>query len=257
LAGLDYISSNWTGYRSDVRVLRAESPNALYTLRALRDYYATMGFPEQAIIFGYRALKADAPDNDYRGGKVANLLSYEGRFRESIGLTRAILARQPNYAPGLGLLCRNYAFTGRATEALEIKKNLLFGGLNTDLALCDWGIDMAKHDRAAALRLLQTWQSGFPDGAVRLGANDIGWGYLILGDFDKATDWFERAYERHEPDLYRDFYTGLGVWDAAQPVHSYRLTPAYKALAAKPLFKAWQAEHDRIAAELAARGGAP
>lgn len=70
----------------------------------------------------------------------------------------------------------------------------------------------------------------------------------MLGDYAKANDWFERAYERREVDFFSNFF--LSRYEKS--VEKYRLTSGYRALTEKPLFKEWQAEHDRIAAALKA-----
>lgn len=50
---------------------------------------------------------------------------------------------------------------------------------------------------------------------------------------------------------YFDEYFRRG-WGYDKTYEKYRLTPGYKALAAKPLFRECEAEHDRVAAALAA-----
>jgi tetratricopeptide (TPR) repeat protein len=116
---------------------------------------------------------------------------------------------------------------------------------------CVFEIDVAAGDVSAALTILNNWIAEFPDKfphAVQE-ASDIAYAYVQLGDFDRANNWYERAYDRHEMDL---FYNIFQIDHA-----KYRQTVGFKALSRRPGFKVWQAEHDRIAAELAARGGAP
>ena len=81
-------------------------------------------------------------------------------------------------------------------------------------------------------------------------ASAFGAMHVLLGDFDKASDWFESAYERRDGGFFEVFYDqGFGYETA---LGKYRQTPGYKSLGAKPLFKQWQVEHDGIAAALAA-----
>lgn len=69
---------------------------------------------------------------------------------------------------------------------------------------------------------------------------------MTPGDFDKASDRFERAHEHRESTLFIELYSKeFGVQQAA--FQKYRMTPRYKALVQKPPFREWQAEHDRIA----------
>ena len=58
------------------------------------------------------------------------------------------------------------------------------------------------------------------------------------------------AYERRELLFFSGFYRR--GWGLEKKFEEYRKTPRFKALAEKPLFREWQAEHDRIAAALAA-----
>ena len=79
--------------------------------------------------------------------------------------------------------------------------------------------------------------------------------------FDKASAWFERGYERRETHYFANVFLAacidpscidLAGFGYGKALEAYRQTSGYKALAAKPLFQEWQAEHDRIAAALAA-----
>jgi len=52
--------------------------------------------------------------------------------------------------------------------------------------------------------ILNTWISEFPDkysDDIRE-ASDIGIAYVELNDFDRASDWYERAHDLHEQDLF-------------------------------------------------------
>ena len=76
-------------------------------------------------------------------------------------------------------------------------------------------------------------------------ASDAGLTYALVGDFDKAVTWLERAYDRKEPDWFAAPYYKI------VPPAFFKL-PRWKALTERPLYQDWQAAHDRVAAELAA-----
>lgn len=114
---------------------------------------------------------------------------------------------------------------------------------------CEWYVDLATGNFAEARKLSQFWDAEFPDKQVSAGS--LAYYNVLLGDFDRASELFERGYERREDAFFTYFFLrGFGYEKA---IAEYRTTSSYKALAAKPLFKEWQAEHDRIAAALAAQ----
>jgi hypothetical protein len=77
---------------------------------------------------------------------------------------------------------------------------------------------------------------GFPDKFTE--AELLSDGYAALRDHDSASDWYERAYRRRDPE----FFTATSKAINAR----YRVISArWKALTQQPLFKSWQAEHDR------------
>jgi hypothetical protein len=67
---------------------------------------------------------------------------------------------------------------------------------------------------------------------------------VALNDFDRASARYERAYERREFGFFR-----TASWSGAA---KYRLTARWKALTQQAQFREWQAEHDRLGADLAA-----
>ena len=106
---------------------------------------------------------------------------------------------------------------------------------------------MTAGDVADARAILARWTAGYPDESTY--ATDIAEHFVAVGDFDKASDWFERAYDGRENEVFESTYRA----DDAK----YHQTARWQALTRRAGFREWQAEHDRIAAELGARGGAP
>jgi TolB-like protein/DNA-binding winged helix-turn-helix (wHTH) protein len=247
---------DWLAAASDFRILRKQNPDDYRSFVALVNYYTEMGFPDEALA-QWRRLSVVQPNN-YRNSFVTLMaLEGAGRFRELIGITQAQLVHNPRDTGRIAELCAGYATTGQTAQASAVEERLR--GLQTDsdsqsnLRNCELYIDMAAGDRADFMRLQHVAESELPyrfsagPGFTGVSAVTFGVTYVLLGDFDKATDWFERAFERRG-FFFQFFYAG-GYGKAFE---KYRLTAGYKALAAKPLFKKWQAEHDRIAADLAA-----
>jgi len=242
---------DWHAAALDLRILRTQVPKSNSYFSALRRYLVNLGFMDEALA-AWEHFLTTAPQVAANQYVTLAVLSTAGHFQEQIAMARTMLANRPRDTQALSTLCTAYAASRRTGEASAIYEQLR--GLQTNIDSqtnfqnCEWSIDVATGNRAAALRLLQIWQSEFPDKGIEAG--DIASDYIVLGDFDRASDWFERAYEIHEYDFFVHFYPrGFG---AEKEFEKYRETTQYKTLAQKPLFKEWQAEHDRVAAALAA-----
>jgi len=236
---------NWQAATSDFRSLRAESPNHFRVLGGLRVYYDAMGFPDQAVAVMERALSLN-PLSDALRSTIINDLPGTHRYREAIIVARAILAHRPDDPWGLVTLCHGDVHTGQIGQARQVDDRLR--RLKSDSSdYCEFDIDVNAGDVADARAILGRWTAGYPDKFLL--ASDIAEHYVAVNDFDKASDWFERAYDRRESQVFESAYRA----DDAK----YRQTARWKALTQRAGFREWQAEHDRIAAELAARGGAP
>jgi TolB-like protein/tetratricopeptide (TPR) repeat protein len=249
----------WQAAASDIRVLIGQNPNGVYSLLGLWNYYAGLGFPERALA-AWQRMRTFQPEY-YRNDLVTVwALDETGRFQDLITVAQAQLVRNPRDTYRLAFLCSADAATGQIAQAQSLGERLRSLQNDSDSIFyfqdCRFYIAVAAGDRPEALRLLQMWESEFPEKGLYgpnltgISAGAFGATHVLLADYDKANTWFERAYERREPALFPYFcLRGFG-YEAA--LEKYRQTPGYKAFAAKPLFREWQAEHDRIAAALAA-----
>lgn len=249
----------WQAAASDIRILIGQNPNGFYSLLGLWNYYAGLGFPDHALA-AWQRMRAFQPE--YYRDDLVTIWAFDeaGRFQDLIRVAEAQLVRNPRDTYRLAFLCSADAATDQIAKARSVGERLrgLQNGFDSTFYSqdCQFYIAMASGDRPAALKLLQIWESEFPEkglygpNVTGILADAFGATYVLLTDYDKANSWFERAYERREPAFFPYFYLrGFGYEKA---IEKYRQTQGYKALAAKPLFKTWQAEHDRIASALAA-----
>jgi tetratricopeptide (TPR) repeat protein len=243
---------NWRAAGADFRILRSQNPDSIFTISGLWNYYAIMGFADEALA-QWRHLYAINP-NEYRNNvQTLWALGRAARFQEAIGVTKGQLVHSPRDTFRLDSLCGAYAATGQIDQARAIEERLDRLQTNSDSISdfqdCQFSTDMATGNRANALRIRHIVESRFPDNGIKAG--DIGIGYVQLGEFDKAGDWFERAHERRENNFFSVFFLKQ-AFAYEKAFEKYRMTPGYRALSQKPLFKEWQIEHDRIAAALTA-----
>jgi tetratricopeptide (TPR) repeat protein len=249
-AQLELSDWDWNAAASDFRAIRVEYPNNVWILSTLRVFYQAMGFPNEAIDAERRAQALD-PLSDHPKMLLLYSLIGGNRFPEAIAMARDIVTRHPDDAWRLEYLCDAYVRTAQIRAAREVSEHLRRLNSSDMVQDCDFEIDVAAGDDSEARTIMNNWIAEFPDKFpdAAQDASDIAKSYVALNNFDRATDWYERAYDRHEVDLFRY----ISEIDHAK----YRQTAGYKALSQRPGFKAWQAEHDKIAAELSARGGAP
>jgi tetratricopeptide (TPR) repeat protein len=248
---LELFAWDWRASASDLRVLESRNPNSDSVMIGLWNYYTYLGFPDEAFAT-WQHLSVIDP-RKYGNSLWAIWSPYsDGRFKEVIDAAAAVLANHPGNTDALRYICSSYAASGQIAEARKIAERLKAMHAYYDeqmrYAACDMDIALATGNRSNALRILKIWESDFPDKLSH--ALDISTAYVTLGDFDRATDWFQRAYERRESDFFAGFFLkGFGYEKA---IEMYRQTAGYKALAERPLFKKWQAEHERVAEAVAA-----
>src|SRR6202042_2432261 len=114
-----------------------------------------------------------------------------------------ILVHRPDEPWGLITLCHGDVHTDQIGEARQIENHLR--RLKSDSAdYCAFDIDVNSGDIADAREILARWTAGYPDKSRF--ATDIAEHYVAVNDFDKASDWFERAYDSHEVEFFESVY---------------------------------------------------
>lgn len=242
---------NWRAAASDNLALASAHPNNVSVLRGLRLFYAWMGLDDESLSVIRRAQTLDPASNTLKELRLYALgglrLSYPpGNYEEASQVANDLLTHQPDRMAAVWTLCVVNAHTGRMQEALRLLEQLRQREKpNEPLTFfeqCKFEVDTVTGNRSAALKLIQHWIANFPDKVSS--ASLIAGGFVELKDYDRASDWFERAYDRREVDLFTYVYWPQGA--------VYRQTAPWKALTQRPAFREWQAVHDQLAAELKA-----
>ena len=121
------------------------------------------------------------------------------RYDEAIAQFRSVIEMDPNFASAHAELGGVYAQTGRYREAmLEWQKASTLEG-EKELAAV-WGKYAASGDYRGGVRkvveiLEERAKRKYVDPAR------IAWGYIRLGDKDRAFQWLEKAYQEHSGNL--------------------------------------------------------
>jgi tetratricopeptide (TPR) repeat protein len=243
LLDVELDSWNWSKAAEYASSLRNTNPDNADAAAFLRHYYEHMGFPDEAIAERRRSLALD-PLSVETAMRLADLLNYADHYDEAVAVTRPVLAHNPDHLWALVNLCNAYAFEGRIKEAEALAEHLHRLKSGDEADECAFDISANSKGHSAAQSIVKKWTAAFPDSFPF--ASYLAEDCVYLGDFDRAAEWYERAYERRESGFFRATYWVDGA--------KFRTTPRWKALTQKELFKEWQAEHDRIAAGLKVAG---
>lgn len=128
------------------------------------------------------------------------ILFCERRYEETIGLLRRVLESDPNYYVARWFLGMSYEQLGAYDEAIAIHKQTLALSVFTHPISCLGrcyalaGRCAEAEQMLAELHLLASRQYVSPYAFAFI--------YSVLGETDLAFEWFERAYEGHDPKLF-------------------------------------------------------
>jgi TolB-like protein len=242
---------DWAGARRDARSLQMAAPNSAKVLHEMFRFYEFMGFPDLALAAAEGAARLDPLSFSDRFN-VATFLLHDARFSQAIVATKAALALRPHQPVALAVLCVSAANAAQLDLAYATENELTLSGKtkgahsadDTSDALCRFAIAAAERRLDRAHAIVDELAGGFPRSGI--GAYDLGEKYSIVGDFQKAGFWFSRSYDN------KGFLMFLLPGDKLVPSR-FRNSPEYRTIIDQPLFRNWQAAHEAVAHDLAAR----
>jgi TolB-like protein/DNA-binding winged helix-turn-helix (wHTH) protein/tetratricopeptide (TPR) repeat protein len=228
---------DWNAAAGLVRRMQRINPNNATVARALGLYYQFLGFPEQARNAFTLATKLD-PLSHVAWGSLAIMDSVLGRNDEAIAAGKTALALSPDIADVIGWLCLAYVGRGDIQEAQGLVAKLETTPKGRQLKGCSMEIARTTGDNAKARRIVDDRVRNNQGQPVYMGQN-----YLEVGEYQKAIPLLRHAYDMEDATLY------VLPLDPATP-RDFLKSAAWKELTQRPRFRAWQAAHDKLAAEL-------
>ncbi|HWA04505.1 MAG TPA: hypothetical protein VG819_13370 [Rhizomicrobium sp.] len=232
---------NWDAAAADARRLNTLNPHSVFTLRAMNEYYGSLGFSEQQAAALREATRLD-PLSFVDLNNLASVYIGRGEYAEAASAANDALALRPDRALTTYTLCLAYAGSTRWRDA-QILVGQLLALQQADAAQGCALRNAARAGRIAEARAIaDRIAARFP--AFVYDETDIAGFYLAGGDTGKALAWFERGFARRNHDLFAVAYS------PTTPAALLR-NPQWKDLMRRPQARAWQAAHDRLAAELA------
>jgi tetratricopeptide (TPR) repeat protein len=199
-----------------------------------------MGFLEQQAAVLREATRLD-PLSFVDLNNLASVYNNRGDYAEAESAANDALVLRPDRVLTLFTLCAAYASNKRSNRAQILIDQL------AALQALDASQGCAVLSAAASGRFAEA--RALTDGIAKrfpsfvFAETDIGSFYLAAGDMADALAWFNRAYDKRDYHLFAIAYSA-----ATSP--ALLKTPGWIALKQKPEAKAWQAAHDRLAAEL-------
>jgi TolB-like protein/Flp pilus assembly protein TadD len=206
---------DWAGAEAEWRRALELDPNAANAHAFYAHFLATMGRTEEALTHSERAIELD-PFNALFHGLYAIVLDFDQRYDEAMSAARTGFEMQPN--EGISKTALQYAFigSGMRDEQLAHQRERIARDPGRVAAfeqgLAEGGYEGAQRAIADLLAARYEQSGGVPQhGAVRIYLpKAIALRYLDAGDYDRAIDWLERAYEDRDPNLP---YIAMPIWD--------------------------------------------
>lgn len=232
----------WQVAAADARKLQSLNPHSVFTLRGLDALYSSLGFPEQQSAALREATRLD-PLSFTDLNNLATVYNDRGEFAEAVSAANDALALRPGRPLTLYTLCVAYAGSGRADRVQNIVQQLQAQHEIDASQACALKRAAASGQMGQAHALADAIAARFPAFVFRY--TNIAGFYLAAGDPAAALQWFRRAYDNRDTDLFAVSYLPTTPPDFLE-------SAGWKSLKQKPEAIAWQAAHDRLSAELAA-----
>jgi tetratricopeptide (TPR) repeat protein len=189
-------------------------PNFANALAYYAHFLAVMGRLDDAILHSKRALELD-PFNALYHGMYSMVLEHARLYDDAIAAARTALAMQPSLGMARNALQHALVSKGIRNEMLEIQRDRIARDPER-VAAFEQGLAEAGYEgafrRIADLHAARYEKAGgIPDPGERSSAASwrgrifmpaaIAWRYIYAGDYDRAMDWLEEAYEIHHPHM--------------------------------------------------------
>jgi TolB-like protein/Tfp pilus assembly protein PilF len=203
LAGIKtWTDWDWAGAEPEWRRALEINPNFANAHALFAVFLAQTGRVEEAIPHSERAIKLD-PFNASFQAAYAQVLYVARRYDDAMAAARTALAMQPSmpvarYALGWALFSK-----GKRDEHLAFQREWFAGDPELVEAL-QQGLAEAGYEGAQRLigdAMVARREKSNRAVGRHFGPYDIAPQYLFAGDYDRAIDWLEAAYEEHSANL--------------------------------------------------------
>lgn len=215
---------NWEKSEQAFKRAIAENPNHALAHAYYSHVLAMLKRREEAFNACETALKLD-PNNDLIMALCVGPYNGAGRIEEANELARKAYAINPNSNLNQGLMREVYAQAGNYEKAFQILESNF---KNDSMFQAVVKPEFVNNGYYAALgKLAEIMEERSKDS--QMNAFGIAFFYTQAGKYDKAIEWFEIAYQVHDPDMPYAFILPQTEVLKTDPAYSSR----FKALADK------------------------
>jgi tetratricopeptide (TPR) repeat protein len=187
---------NWEKSEQAYKQAIAENPNHALAHAHYGHLLSMLKRPEEAFNACETALKLD-PKNDLIMALCVGPYFGAGRIEEVNALTKEAYAINPNSILNQGLMRYLYEQEGNYNKAFELLENNF---KNDSMFQAVVKPEFKKNGYYAALgKLAEIMEERSKDS--QMNAFGIAILYTLAGKYEKAIEWFEIAYEIHDPDM--------------------------------------------------------
>jgi serine/threonine protein kinase/Tfp pilus assembly protein PilF len=197
---------DWAGAEPEWRRALELDPNAADAHAWFACFLAIVGRTDEAIPHSKRAIELD-PFNALFHGMYSWVLYMDRRYDDALAAARTALAMHPNQQPARGTQQLVFISKGMRDEQLADQRERIARDPERVAAfekgLSEGGYEGAQRTIADLLAERYEKAGGIPDaGVFRIYMPcDIALRYIDAGDYDRAMDWLEEAYEVRDPNL--------------------------------------------------------
>ena len=207
LAGImTWTEWDWAGAELEWRRALELDPNAANTHAYFAHFLVIAGRLKDALLHSEKALELD-PFNALFQALFSKVLLFDRRYDDALAAARTALVMQPGNVSARRQLRDALFCKGMSDEHLAYQREWFADDPELATALergvAEAGYEGAQKRIANILAARYEESAGVPDpgGLENRDARLISKRYLSAGDYDKAIDWLENAYEVHHPSL--------------------------------------------------------
>jgi TolB-like protein/Tfp pilus assembly protein PilF len=207
---------DWVGAEPEWRHALELDPNAANAHAFYAHYLAILGRIDEAVPHSERAIELD-PFNALFHALYSMILYFDRRYDDALTTARTALEMQPDVSPAGGTLQWAFISKGMRNEQLADQRERIALDPERVAAfekgLAEGGYEGAQRAIADLLAARYEKAGGIPDPGVRTVFLPwtIALRYLDAGDYDRAIEWLETAFEVRDPNL---LYLGVSpLWD--------------------------------------------
>jgi len=153
---------------------------------------------EEALYHAKMAVELD-PLNPFLLGFSSRILIEAGESQTALDLCEKALFIEPDQWFTYNQLAASYFAIGDTLKWYEIKKNKVFWWMDDPVFASSLDKAFAEEGYIGAIkeRIRQNEEVYSKGGMINFCA--IGYWYIVVGNYEKAMDYYEKAYEAHSP----------------------------------------------------------